>query len=315
MLAMRRFYFSFLIFSALLSGPCVRGDDVEQHIRDQYLGRTFILRGFYKASSLHFDSAGVVRESTSGDWTVDGVLQIDDIKLSPDRLKVRANRLHFGWLQDSGFGPVQDPPPPPGVDVSKERIVQIEYELDSVAPRSDAAARAWSRIFLAGNDSFLDLVPEYWKPCVDAAIGASPNKNYAGCQFSRDFLAIPGVATQGTALANSAPKWAQDDTPPNAQNHPSFRVGTGVSPPKLLSNLQPGFSQEARTAKFHGKILLGLNVEKDGSATNVHVIRPLGCGLDAKAVEVVQEWKFKPAEKDGEPVRVAIAVEVEFHLY
>jgi outer membrane biosynthesis protein TonB len=29
----------------------------------------------------------------------------------------------------------------------------------------------------------------------------------------------------------------------------------------------------------------------------------------------VKTWKFEPATKDGQPVRVEIAVEVNFHLY
>jgi TonB family protein len=58
-----------------------------------------------------------------------------------------------------------------------------------------------------------------------------------------------------------------------------------------------------------------LVVEASGNATNIHIVSPLGGGLDEKAVHAVETWKFKPAEKDGQPVRVEIAVEVEFRLY
>jgi len=44
------------------------------------------------------------------------------------------------------------------------------------------------------------------------------------------------------------------------------------------------------------------------------VINPIGMGLDEKAVEAVRTWKFQPALKDGKPVAVEIAVEVDFHL-
>jgi hypothetical protein len=37
-------------------------------------------------------------------------------------------------------------------------------------------------------------------------------------------------------------------------------------------------------------------------------------GLDEKAIEAVKNWKFEPAMKDGRPVRVMIAVEVDFYL-
>jgi TonB family protein len=45
------------------------------------------------------------------------------------------------------------------------------------------------------------------------------------------------------------------------------------------------------------------------------VVRGLGLGLDAKALEAVRQWRFHPALKDGKPVDVQISVEVEFHLY
>jgi TonB family protein len=38
-------------------------------------------------------------------------------------------------------------------------------------------------------------------------------------------------------------------------------------------------------------------------------------GLDEKALETVRTYKFKPAKKNGKPVAVPIAIEVNFHLY
>jgi TonB family protein len=38
-------------------------------------------------------------------------------------------------------------------------------------------------------------------------------------------------------------------------------------------------------------------------------------GLDEKAIEAVQKWKFAPGMKDGHPVSVQVSVEVNFRLY
>jgi outer membrane biosynthesis protein TonB len=38
-------------------------------------------------------------------------------------------------------------------------------------------------------------------------------------------------------------------------------------------------------------------------------------GLDEKALEAVQKYRFKPAMKDGKPVAAMIGVEVNFRLY
>src|ERR1700722_125293 len=94
-----------------------------------------------------------------------------------------------------------------------------------------------------------------------------------------------------------------------------FHVGGGVSPPRQIYAPEPEFSEEARKAKYQGVCTLGLIVGTDGRPSNIRVLSSLGMGLDEKAMEAVKNWKFEPAMKDGHPVRVEIAVEVDFHLY
>lgn len=94
-----------------------------------------------------------------------------------------------------------------------------------------------------------------------------------------------------------------------------FHVGGGVSAPRAVYAPEPEFSEEARKAKYQGVCTLGLIVGADGRPSNIRVLSSLGMGLDEKAIEAVKNWKFEPAMKDGHPVRVEIAVEVDFHLY
>jgi len=94
-----------------------------------------------------------------------------------------------------------------------------------------------------------------------------------------------------------------------------FHVGGGVSPPRQVYAPEPEFSEEARKAKYQGVCTLQLIVGTDGRPSNIHVVGSLGMGLDEKAIEAVKNWRFEPAMKDGHPVRVEIAVEVDFHLY
>ncbi len=94
-----------------------------------------------------------------------------------------------------------------------------------------------------------------------------------------------------------------------------FHVGGGVSPPRVIYQVDPEFSEEARKAKYQGTCTLMLVVGTDGRPTNIRVASSLGMGLDEKAIEAVKNWRFEPSMKDGHPVRVEIAVEVEFHLY
>jgi protein TonB len=95
------------------------------------------------------------------------------------------------------------------------------------------------------------------------------------------------------------------------------RVGDGVSAPKAIFQPEAEFSDEARRAKYEGTVVVTLIVDANGNPQSVHVTRTLGMGLDEKAVEAVQKYKFKPAvdQKTGKGVPVMVSVEVRFRLY
>jgi protein TonB len=94
-----------------------------------------------------------------------------------------------------------------------------------------------------------------------------------------------------------------------------YKVGGGISAPQAISSPDPDYTEEARRAKKQGTCVLWLIVDSGGRPRDIKVVRGLGLGLDAKALEAVKQWRFQPALKDGKPVDVQISVEVEFHLY
>ncbi len=94
-----------------------------------------------------------------------------------------------------------------------------------------------------------------------------------------------------------------------------FHVGGGVSAPRVIYQVDPEFSEEARKAKYQGTCTLMLVVDANGRPTNIRVANSLGMGLDEKAIEAAKKWRFEPAMKNGHPVAVEIALEVDFHLY
>lgn len=94
-----------------------------------------------------------------------------------------------------------------------------------------------------------------------------------------------------------------------------YRVGGGVSAPRVLYAPDPNYSEEARKAKYQGTVVLWVIVGPDGRVRDVRVQRTLGMGLDEKAIEAVRTWKFDPARRNGQPVAVQVNVEVNFRLY
>jgi TonB family protein len=93
------------------------------------------------------------------------------------------------------------------------------------------------------------------------------------------------------------------------------RVGGLVSAPVPLLTPEAEFSDEARRAKYQGEVMISLIVDAQGNPQNPRVVRPLGMGLDEKALEAVRKYKFKPAMKQGKAVPVMITIAVNFRLY
>lgn len=94
----------------------------------------------------------------------------------------------------------------------------------------------------------------------------------------------------------------------------AYKIGGGVSAPAVILKVEPEYSEEARKAKFQGTVLLSVVVDEKGNPRDLRVVRPLGLGLDEKAIEAVMKWRFRPGLKDGRAVPVSAYVEVNFRL-
>jgi TonB family protein len=113
----------------------------------------------------------------------------------------------------------------------------------------------------------------------------------------------------GGGTARALPTAVRPTSGPNV-----YRVGAGVTPPKLLQKVEPEYTIEARAARYQGTVLVSVEIGPDGLARNMEVIRGLGLGLDEKAMYAIGQWKFQPGTKDGQPVAVLATVEVNFKL-
>jgi TonB family protein len=93
----------------------------------------------------------------------------------------------------------------------------------------------------------------------------------------------------------------------------AFRIGGGAAPVPIV-RVAPEYSEEARQAKWQGSVLLQVTTDEKGVPQNIKIVRPLGMGLDQKAIEAVRQWRFEPGLKDGKPVPVTANLELNFRL-
>ena len=95
----------------------------------------------------------------------------------------------------------------------------------------------------------------------------------------------------------------------------AYSVGGDVSAPTCYYEPEPPYSEEARKAKYQGVVVLLAVVQPNGSIVDPKVLKPLGLGLDEKAIETVKTWKCHPGEKNGAAVPTRVTVEVTFRLF
>lgn len=71
----------------------------------------------------------------------------------------------------------------------------------------------------------------------------------------------------------------------------------------------------AKQTGIQGNVYLTFIVEKDGSISNIKILRGIGGGCDDEAVRVVKEMpKWKPGRQNGENVRVRCNMPISFVL-
>jgi TonB family protein len=93
-----------------------------------------------------------------------------------------------------------------------------------------------------------------------------------------------------------------------------FRPGSGITPPQVLREVRPDYTQDARRRGIEGDVVLEIVVRRDGGVGDVRLLQGLGAGLDQRAIEAVRQWRFSPARRHGTPVDVIVEVAVEFKL-
>jgi len=84
---------------------------------------------------------------------------------------------------------------------------------------------------------------------------------------------------------------------------------------RYLSNPKPEYPEEAKQMRQQGVVVLGVEVDTDGRASDLNVSRSSGFPqLDEAAVRAVRRWIFEPARSVGLPVSSHVEIPVRFSL-
>jgi protein TonB len=91
--------------------------------------------------------------------------------------------------------------------------------------------------------------------------------------------------------------------------------GPVLAIPRYGLNREPYYPVTAREQGWQGTALLKVLVLKNGTVGSLEILRSSGYALlDRSALKAVKEWKFVPAQKDGQPIEMGVEIPVTFRL-
>jgi TonB family protein len=264
---------------------------LERELRNAYQGRVLTLRHFYDGDKLHFRADGqLIGDSATGPWTLDGQLKVTDIHLDRASLQIVGKRLTL--VSDPASKRLRDL-----LEISPTRSItlgdifhggkrqerareirMLSVDLDLVAaPQGMTEVESvMNLVFLAPNDDTADFVPEFWKDFV----------------LQQEGKPVPVAPADG---------------------EPVYKSADLKTPPRVIYQPDPEYSEEAREAGYFGDAVLSIIVNAQGSVRDIKILKAASLGLDERAVDVVTQWRFD--RKDGVPVAVRLEVSVSWRLY
>ena len=129
------------------------------------------------------------------------------------------------------------------------------------------------------------------------------------------FLPLAALSVPGQEPASPVPAVAGSSAQSPAQDGSikPAHVGGPVLPPKIIHSVDPKYSRDPKD-DMTGTVQIYLWVDENGNPSHIKVVRGLGHGFDESAVEAVRQYKFKPATRDGVPVKVDLYINVSFQI-
>ena len=104
----------------------------------------------------------------------------------------------------------------------------------------------------------------------------------------------------------------EPDDPDRATNDQVYDMAPGITPPRVIYQVNPDYSPGSRGVRVVGTVVVALVVTSEGMPKNLRVARGLDKDVDQSALDAVKQWRFAPAKKSGTAVAVRITIEIEF---
>lgn len=94
----------------------------------------------------------------------------------------------------------------------------------------------------------------------------------------------------------------------------SYYDGQGVQGPRFEGGPAPLYPEEARSGGINGTVVIECLIDPQGTVRSATVVESNADVLSAAALDVIWDYRFRPATLDGRPVGVRWRVPIRFSL-
>ena len=303
----------------------------EDALLARYAGKLIFLRGSYLGDDLQFDMEGKVDGSPAAASFTLSAFEVRKVKLSKHKLDIEADRygLHFfGALPyedgTASYDKVKISKKPVHISIERELIVIPKVKKDKKKKDTKEVAAAQT---LKTRDAAATESIDAPQPATNGAV-TETNQALAAVSPAHSAMvmnkALDNIFASDIDLRmmSHLPEYWQEYFASKSQHRqymPSDAnikvVGEGMTPPKVLNSIDPSSNEYAQKYGIAGMELLRTVVDANGVPRQMAIARPIGFGLDEKAVDAVKNSHFRPATLNGQPVPVVIDLVVTFRIY
>lgn len=92
------------------------------------------------------------------------------------------------------------------------------------------------------------------------------------------------------------------------------KVEKGVTRPQILDRPELLYPPALRETKVGGTVIVDSVIGTDGKTSRPHILHSPSIYLSVSALDALQEWRFKPAEREGKPIAVSYVLTVNYSV-
>jgi TonB family protein len=111
-------------------------------------------------------------------------------------------------------------------------------------------------------------------------------------------------------LSSSVGSWSVRFAELNA----SGQGGADLSAPEAISKVDPAYPQDLMHDRIEGVVVLYAIIRSDGRVDSVRILEGFDERLNENARKALEQWRFRPGTKDGQPIDIEAVVRVPFRV-